>query len=91
MIDFSVIIPQRDSLETLPILLNSIPKTDNVEIIIIDNSPNPITKEEIVTDRSFSLYWSSPDRHAGGARNVGIEKASGKWYNIGKANDLNKN
>ena len=87
MIDFSVIIPQRDSLETLPILLNSIPKTDNVEIIIIDNSPNPITKEEIVTDRSFSLYWSSPDRHAGGARKVGIEKASGKWLLFADADD----
>jgi glycosyltransferase involved in cell wall biosynthesis len=87
MIDFSVIIPQRDSLETLPVLLKSIPRADNIEIIIVDNSPNPITKEEIVTDRPFSLYWSSPDRHAGGARNVGIEHAIGKWLLFADADD----
>ena len=66
MIDFSVIIPQRNSLETLPRLFNSIPQRDNVEIILVDNTPTPITKADILIDRDYKLCWSHPDRCAGG-------------------------
>lgn len=84
---FSVIIPQRNSVSTLPRLFASIPERDDIEIIVVDNTPTPITKEEIDIDREYQLLWSAPERHAGGARNVGIENAHGKWLLFADADD----
>lgn len=85
--DISVIIPQRNAVDTLPRLLTSIPQSDKVEIIIVDNTPNPINKTDIDFNGEYTLLWSSPDRHAGGARNVGIDNAHGKWLVFADADD----
>ena len=77
---FSIIIPHRNSVNTLPRLFNSIPDRDDLEIIVVDNSPVPLKREQITTTRTFNLYYSEPNRGAGGARNVGIEQAKGKWF-----------
>ena len=45
MIDFSVIIPHRNSKETLPRLFETIPASPNIEIIVVDNSDVPLKKE----------------------------------------------
>lgn len=87
MIDFSIIVPQRNSVHTLHRLFESIPNNDNIEIILVDNTPKPITKQDIGIDREYSLLWSAPERHAGGARNVGIEAAKGKWLIFADADD----
>lgn len=86
-VGFSVIIPQRNSIQTLPRLFDSIPVSDRIEIIVVDNTPTPVTKEEIGIDREYKLLWSDPSRHAGGARNVGLEAASGKWLIFADADD----
>ncbi len=83
----SVIIPQRNSIGTLKRLFDSIPDTHQVEIIVVDNSPTPITKEDIKIDRQYDLYWADPSRYAGGARNVGLEHAHGKWLVFADADD----
>ena len=38
-IDISVIIPHRNSIKTLDRLFDSIPVSDRIEIILVDNSP----------------------------------------------------
>lgn len=86
-IDFSVIIPQRNAIDTLPRLFASIPDMPGIEIIVVDNTPVPITKADVGIDREYTLLWSSPDRCAGGARNVGIENAHGKWLIFSDADD----
>lgn len=86
--DFSIIIPQRNSLKTLSKLLSSIPKSDRIEIIVVDNSPSPVSSDMIHTDRDFKLAWSHPDRHAGGARNVGVSISTGKWLIFADADDF---
>lgn len=87
IVNYSVIIPQRGSIDTLPRLLNSIPQRDDVEIIIVDNSPVPIDKDQIGINREFILLWSPPEHFAGGARNVGLEHAKGKWLIFADADD----
>lgn len=84
---FSVIIPHRNSVNTLKRLFDTIPDWSDIEIILVDNSDVPITKEDINIDRDYQLCWADPKRFAGGARNVGIENAHGKWLVFADADD----
>ncbi|MCF0178685.1 MAG: glycosyltransferase [Bacteroidales bacterium] len=88
MINFSIIIPHRNSVHFLPKLFSSIPEKDDIEIILVDNSPTPISKEETGIFRNFKLLYSDPSRGAGGARNEGIEQANGKWLIFADADDF---
>lgn len=86
-VDFSVIIPHSNSVGLLTRLLDSIPVTNNIEVIVVDNSPVPITKDRVNASRDYTLLFSAPQRGAGGARNVGIEHAHGKWFLFADADD----
>lgn len=85
---YSIIIPQRDSISTLPRLIESVPERDDIEIIVVDNSPCPIDKSDIKTMRHFNLCYSEPHRFAGGARNVGIDNSSGEWLIFADSDDF---
>ena len=78
--DFSVIVPcWRGAVHFLPKLLDSIPQKEGIEIIVVDNSVEPLQREEIGSDREIILLHSAPERHAGGSRNDGMDMAKGKW------------
>lgn len=85
--DFSIIIPHRDSIITLKKLLKTIPVSNRVEVIVVDNSLIPINKDEVGINRDYQLLFSEPTRGAGGARNVGIENANGNWLIFADADD----
>lgn len=91
MKEISIIIPFKGSLQTLPRLFDSIPKQDNIEIILVENSDTPLTKEQIGIDRDYILLDASENRYAGGARNTGIEASSGKWLIFADADDFFSN
>lgn len=85
--DFSIIIPFKDSKETLSRLFSSIPDSGNVEIILVENSDTPLSREEIGINRKYILLNAASNRYAGGARNVGLEAATGKWVVFSDADD----
>ena len=84
---FSVIIPHCNSVHFLPKLFSSIPESPDIEIIIVDNSPNPIKKEDIMIEREYTLLYSPVNKYAGGARNAGLDIAKGKWLLFLDADD----
>ena len=87
--DFSVIIPiWRGAIHYLPKLFASIPEKDSIEIIVVDNSKEPVQRQEIDCERDFTLLYSAPERHAGGSRNVGLSAAKGKWLLFADADDF---
>ena len=86
--DFSVIVPTwRGAIKYLPRLFDSIPESDRIEIIVVDNSVEPVNREEINSKRTITFLHSAPERHAGGSRNEGIRVAMGKWLLFADADD----
>ena len=86
--DFSIIVPVwRGAAHFLPTLFDSIPNKDGIEIIVVDNSKDPLLREEIKSNRDIILLHSAPERHAGGSRNDGIAIAKGKWLLFADADD----
>ena len=85
--NYFIIILHIKSLETLRRLLDSIPKRNDIEIIVVDNSAIPISKKDIFTTRSYLLFYSNPQKGAGAARNLGLSAASGRWIIFADADD----
>lgn len=86
-IDFSIIIPHKDSVDTLRKLIGTIPVSSKIEIIVVDNSPTSLKKDNLGVDRDCTILYSSPNRYAGGARNDGVAYANGKWLIFADADD----
>ena len=97
MKNLSIIIPHKNSFQSLVNLLNSINnEASGVDIIIIDDNSEADVKlliEREIKDiekkfkaNTFS-FLSSEDSYAGGARNLGIKKAHSKWILFADADD----
>ena len=85
---YSVIIPQRNSINTLARLISSIPVRDDIQIILVDNSHQEISKSHFDANQDYQLLHSAPNRFAGGARNMGLDYAKGKWLIFADADDF---
>jgi glycosyltransferase involved in cell wall biosynthesis len=89
---FSIIIPHKNSPELLQRCLASIPRREDIQIIVIDdNSDN--TKVDFDhfpgSGESFvEIIFTKEGKGAGYARNIGLNHAKGKWVLFADADDF---
>ena len=89
-LNYTIIIPHytKDNTTLLQRAVSSIPIRDDLQVLVVDNSPTPISNS-LLKDRSdVTILYSDNSRFAGGARNVGIGKSSGKWLIFMDADDF---
>lgn len=90
--NYSIIIPHKNTPELLQRMLDSIPLRPDCEIIIIDDN----SSESIVDFHSFpgrnrsdtTIVFSKEGRGAGYCRNEGLRIAHGKWVYFADADDV---
>jgi len=90
MINYSIIIPFRNDLDLLNVGLATIPDREDIQVIIVDNS-NISLESQFKNQHKLAIVnylTSSSTKGAGCARNVGLEKAEGKWLLFMDADDF---
>lgn len=90
MINFSIIIPHHTKTDTILLerAVDSVPDKDQVQILVIDNSPISIDNNLFYKRSNVNVLYSDNTKGAGHARNVGINNAIGKWLLFLDADDF---
>lgn len=91
MINYTIIIPHRNTPDLLKKCIDSIPDRDDIQVIVIDDNSNP----DIVDFNNFpirnrdnvEIIFNKIGKGAGYARNLGLIKAKGKWLFFVDADD----
>ncbi len=91
MINYSIIIPHKNSQELLAYCLATIPVRDDVQVIVVDDNSDA-TKVDFEhfpkwEGKHFEYYLTKEGKGAGYARNVGLEHAEGTWVLFVDADD----
>lgn len=83
MIDYSIIIPSKNIPDLLQRALDSIPRRDGIQIIVVDDSSDPsivdFDRYPGLGDPRTEVVFTKEARGAGYARNVGLARAAGRW------------
>lgn len=91
MIDFTIIIPHKNTPQLLERCLSSIPDSSAIQIVVIDdNSSFSVVDylKSITNMYSNAVFiFSKESKGAGYARNIGINEAKGKWILFSDADD----
>ena len=89
---YSIIIPHYDIPDLLMRCLKSIPVSEDIQVIVVDdNSPDADTYLDRYPELSrpyLEFIRASKNGGAGYARNVGLEHAKGKWLLFADADDF---
>lgn len=90
-INYSIIIPHHNIPDLLKRSLHSIPKRDDVEVFVVDYCSNEECLAQIQDIQSnyswMNFIYSQEAKDAGAARNIGLDKASGKFIVFVDADD----
>ena len=91
LVSYSVIIPHHNTPELLVRCVNSIPKRDDVEIIIVDDNSSPDVVNpnffHSIEKENIRIILTTEGRGAGYARNIGVKNAQGLWLVFADADD----
>lgn len=91
MTDFTFIIPHKNTPDLLQKCINSIPHSDNVQIIIVDDNSDPaiVNFKQFpgLCDKNAEVILSKESKGAGHARNIALSHAVGRWIIFADADD----
>ncbi len=91
MFNFSIIIPHKNIPDLLQRCLDSIPKRDDLQVIIVDDNSDPsivdLKKFPGINRSNTEVIFTKEGKGAGYARNVGLKNAKGKWILFADADD----
>lgn len=89
--NFTFIIPHKNIPDLLMRCVSSIPRRDDVQIIVVDDNSDPgkvnFDHFPFKDDPSVEIVYDKSGKGAGHARNIGLEKATGKWLVFADADD----
>ena len=89
---YSIIIPHKNTITLLRRCIESIPKRNDIQIIVIDDYSDIISAEEWNQFQQVyshvELYLPEEGKGAGYARNIGLKHAKGKWIIFADADDF---
>lgn len=87
-INYSFIIPHKNCPDLLNRCLDSIPQREDIQIIVVDDNSDDGKKPSVNRkDVEVVLLDAEHSKGAGRARNVGLEKATGKWLLFADSDD----
>lgn len=91
-INYSFIIPHKNTPDLLQKCLDSIPRRDDVQIIVVDDNSDEdkvdFSSFPGLDDPTVEVYLTKEGKGAGYARNVGLKHAVGKWLVFADADDF---
>ena len=90
MINYSIIIPHKNSITSLLRLCDTISDNIDIQIIIIDDCSDLNVLNEIKKNKfnnNVEIVFCDVSRGAGAARNIGVNHAKGKWVLFADADD----
>ena len=91
MINYTFIIPHKNTPELLKKCLDSIPSRDDLEIIVVDNNSSPdivdFDKYPGIGRSGVRIVRDNNSIGGGGARNTGLALAKGRWVLFADADD----
>lgn len=90
MINYTIVVPHKNSPDLLKRCLNSIPPRDDVKVVVVDdNSSDVDAVKNVVSDYGHAhLILATEGLGAGHCRNVGVENAEGRWILFSDADDF---
>lgn len=87
---YSIIIPHKNCFTLLQRLLESIPKRNDLEVIVVDDNSDftNIDLQTIIKNYPFVKFVNTSEgKGAGYARNIGLSIANGKWILFADSDD----
>lgn len=92
MFTYSVVIPHKNCVPLLQRCLDSIPKRNDIQVIVVDDvsdlSASERTLMESFANERIQVVFLTKTKFAGGARNVGLSLAEGKWVVFADSDDF---
>ena len=92
MINYSIVIPHKNTPDLLQYCLDSIPVRDDVQVIVVDDNSDAdkVDFEHFPQwkGKRYDYYLTKEGKGAGFARNVGLKNASAKWVLFVDADDF---
>lgn len=89
--NYTIIIPHYNIPDLLQRCLDSIPRRDDIQIIVVDDNSDPgkvdFNSFPGLQDPHVEVVFTKEGKGAGYARNVGLNKAKGKWLLFADADD----